>query len=51
MSGILADGAEFVSKRLAAANLGNDGQQSPFKGHPVFIADKYGSTSPWRHRR
>jgi hypothetical protein len=27
-----------VSKRLGSANPLNDGKQTPFKGHPVFIA-------------
>lgn len=29
---------DFISKRLASANLKNDGKQTPMKGHPVFIA-------------
>lgn len=29
---------EFVEKRLAPANIPNDGKQTPMKGHPVFIA-------------
>jgi hypothetical protein len=35
---VLANASELVSKRLAAANPRNDGKQTPFKGHPVFIA-------------
>jgi hypothetical protein len=35
---VLAEGADFLSKRLAPANPPNDGKQTPFKGHPVFIA-------------
>ena len=27
-----------MSKRLGSANPSNDGKQTPFKGHPVFIA-------------
>ena len=29
---------DFVMKRLAEAEPDNDGRQTPFKGHPVFIA-------------
>ncbi|MGN0416414.1 DUF4186 domain-containing protein [Anaerostipes faecalis] len=29
---------DFVSQRLASANLPNDGKQTPMRGHPVFIA-------------
>ena len=30
---------DFIMKRLAPANLDNDGKQTPYKGHPVFIAE------------
>lgn len=29
---------DFINKRLAPANLANDGKQTPMRGHPVFIA-------------
>ncbi|SFG56083.1 DUF4186 domain-containing protein [Oribacterium sp. WCC10] len=29
---------DFISERLAPAEPGNDGKQTPMKGHPVFIA-------------
>lgn len=29
---------DFVAKRLAPANIPNDGKQTPMRGHPVFIA-------------
>ena len=29
---------DFISKRLAPANLPNDGRQTPMRGHPVFVA-------------
>lgn len=32
------DAIEIITKRLAPAVIGNDGKQTPFKGHPVFIA-------------
>lgn len=28
----------FVVKRLAPANIPNDGKQTPMRGHPVFLA-------------
>ena len=29
---------DFVSKRLAPEHIENDGEQTPMRGHPVFIA-------------
>lgn len=29
---------DFVRKRLAPAEIANDGKQTPMKGHPVFMA-------------
>lgn len=29
---------DFISKRLAPAIIANDGEQTPMRGHPVFIA-------------
>lgn len=29
---------KFINKRLAPSFLGNDGSQTPMKGHPVFLA-------------
>ena len=29
---------DFVRKRLAPADIPNDGKQTPMRGHPVFIA-------------
>ena len=29
---------DFIRKRLADANIPNDGKQTPMRGHPVFIA-------------
>lgn len=28
----------FVAKRLAPKDIKNDGKQTPFKGHPIFVA-------------
>ena len=30
--------ADFVAKRLAPADIPNDGKQTPMRGHPVFLA-------------
>jgi hypothetical protein len=35
---VLAHAEDFVSKRLAPAAIANDGKQTPFRGHPVFVA-------------
>lgn len=29
---------DFISKRLAPRDPSNDGKQTPFRGHPVFVA-------------
>lgn len=35
---VLSHAQDFVAKRLAAAEPRNDGKQTPFRGHPVFVA-------------
>ncbi|MGZ8215586.1 MAG: DUF4186 domain-containing protein, partial [Methylosarcina sp.] len=35
---ILDHAGDFVGKRLAPAEPINDGKQTPFRGHPVFVA-------------
>lgn len=30
--------AEIIAKRLAPAEPSNDGKQTPYRGHPVFVA-------------
>lgn len=35
---ILEHAADFIEKRLAAAEPLNDGRQTPMRNHPVFIA-------------
>jgi len=35
---VLSHAQDFISKRLAPAFIPNDGKQTPFRGHPVFIA-------------
>jgi hypothetical protein len=35
---VLAHAADFVARRLAPAEPRNDGKQTPFRGHPGFVA-------------
>ena len=35
---VLAHARHFVAERLAPARPANDGKQTPFRGHPVFVA-------------
>lgn len=35
---IRSHAADFVAKRLAPAEISNDGKQTPMRGHPVFVA-------------
>lgn len=35
---VLQHADDFVAKRLAAAEPINDGKQTPYRGHPVFVA-------------
>lgn len=37
-STILDHGADFIARRLAPAHPVKDGRQTPWKGHPVFVA-------------
>jgi hypothetical protein len=38
LSTVLTHAGDFVAQRLAPAEPRNDGKQTPFKGHPVFLA-------------
>ncbi len=38
MDTIRSHAEEFIAKRLAPADISNDGKQTPMRGHPVFIA-------------
>lgn len=38
MDTIKSHAYDFVNKRLANKVIKNDGKQTPFKGHPVFIS-------------
>ena len=33
-----AHAADLIAKRLAPAEPRNDGRQTPYRGHPVFVA-------------
>jgi hypothetical protein len=35
---VLVQAEELIAKRLAPANPPKDGKQTPFRGHPVFLA-------------
>ncbi|HKN67468.1 MAG TPA: DUF4186 family protein, partial [Gemmatimonadaceae bacterium] len=35
---VLVEAEELIAQRLAPASPRNDGKQTPFRGHPVFIA-------------
>jgi predicted Fe-S protein YdhL (DUF1289 family) len=35
---ILRHAQDLIAKRLAPARIPNDGKQTPFRGHPVFVA-------------
>lgn len=35
---VLSHARDFIDQRLAPAEPRNDGKQTPFKGHPVFVA-------------
>ncbi len=52
---VIEHARDFVMKRLAEAEPDNDGRQTPFKGHPVFIAQHATATccrkclAKWHH--
>lgn len=35
---VLSHAGDFIARRLAPAVIPNDGKQTPFRGHPVFVA-------------
>lgn len=35
---VMTHAADLVEKRLAPAVIPNDGKQTPYRGHPVFVA-------------
>jgi len=38
MDTILSHARDFIGRRLAPPEPANDGKQTPFRGHPVFVA-------------
>ncbi|MCC7251451.1 DUF4186 domain-containing protein [Hyphomicrobium sp.] len=38
LEAVLDHAQGFIEKRLAPANPARDGKQTPFRGHPVFVA-------------
>jgi len=52
---ILQHAADFVAKRLAPELPANDGKQTPWRGHPVFVAQHATATccrgclEKWHH--
>lgn len=35
---VIVHAREFIAKRLSPAVIQNDGRQTPYRGHPVFVA-------------
>lgn len=35
---VLGQAADILTRRLAPAEIPNDGRQTPYRGHPVFVA-------------
>ena len=52
---VLTHAETFVAQRLAPAHPPNDGQQTPMRGHPVFVAQHATATccrgclAKWHH--
>src|SRR5690348_2239928 len=52
---VLAHAADFVQQRLAPAHPAKDGKQTPWRGHPVFLAQHATATccrgclEKWHH--
>lgn len=38
LDAVLVQAEELIAARLAPASPSNDGRQTPFRGHPVFVA-------------
>src|SRR4051812_30740992 len=55
LDAIVRHAADFVDKRLAPAAPPNDGKQTPWRGHPVFVAQHATGTccrtclAKWHH--
>ena len=52
---VLVQAEELIARRLAPADPPNDGKQTPFRGHPVFVAQHAtgaccrGCLAKWHH--
>ena len=52
---IRSHACDFISKRVAPAEIPNEGKQTPMRGHPVFIAQHAtacccrGCVEKWHH--
>jgi hypothetical protein len=44
LSTVLEHAAKFIEQRLAPARPAKDGKQTPYRGHPVFVAQHATST-------
>jgi hypothetical protein len=55
LSLVMDHAKDFIAKRLAPAYIANDGKQTPFRGHPVFVAQHATATccrgclAKWHH--
>ena len=55
LEAVLQHAADFIEQRLAPAEPRNDGRQTPWRGHPVFIAQHATGTccrsclAKWHH--
>jgi hypothetical protein len=38
LDAVMQHARDLITQRLAPANISNDGRQTPWRGHPVFIA-------------
>jgi len=38
LTAVLAHARDFIDRRLGPAEPVNDGEQTPYRGHPVFVA-------------
>ncbi|MCU1231379.1 MAG: hypothetical protein JWO97_4263 [Acidobacteria bacterium] len=38
LSSVMTQGRDFIEQRLAPANPKNDGRQTPWRNHPIFVA-------------
>lgn len=38
LAAVLEHACDFIDKRLGPAEPANDGKQTPYRGHPVFVA-------------